>query len=48
MLMFHCLSTAYRPVNYYAQIERKEIASVHFNDLFSGWFIYNDLNKIFW
>lgn len=25
--------------------ERKEIASVHFNDLFSAWFIYNDLNK---
>lgn len=24
---------------------KKEIASVHFNDLFSAWFIYNDLNK---
>lgn len=31
---------------YYTQKkERKEIASVHFNDLFSAWFIYNDLNK---
>lgn len=48
MQMFHSLCMAYGPVNYYAQTERKEIASVYFNDLFSDWFIYNDLNKIFW
>lgn len=47
MLMFYYLYMAYGPVNYYAQIRRKEIASVHFNDLFSGCFISNDSNKIF-
>lgn len=47
-LMFPYLHMAHGPVNYSAQIGRKGIASVHFNDLFSGCFISNDLNKIFW
>lgn len=47
-LMFPYLHMAHGPVDYSAQIGRKGIASVHFNDLFSGCFISNDLNKIFW
>jgi len=43
--MLPYLHMAHGPVNYSAQIGRKEIASVHFNDLFSGCFISNDLNK---
>lgn len=39
---------AYGPVKYNAQIERKEIASVHFDDLFFGWFTCNDLKRISW
>lgn len=44
--MFHSLSgSGAGQILHTKKKEWKEIASVHFNDLFSAWFIYNDLNQ---